>query len=66
MRHFVRQSIKGGRCSALNQYYKSNISQEVFNITSKELNVNGNDNVCEIINKHFEYTNEQRKNRRRI
>ena len=36
MRHFVRQSIKGGRCSALNQYYKSIISQEVFNIISKE------------------------------
>ena len=61
MRHFVRQSIKGGRCSALNQYYKSNISQEVFNIISKELNVNDNDNVCEIMNKYFEYTNEQRK-----
>ena len=29
MRHFVRQSIKGKRCSALNQYYKSNISDEV-------------------------------------
>ena len=62
MRYFVRQSIKGGRCSALNQYYKSNISKEVFNIISKELNVNGNDeDVCEIINKYFEYTNEQRK-----
>ena len=61
MRHFVRQSIKGGQCSALNQYYKSNISQEVFNIISKELNFNGNDNVCEIINKYFEYTNEQQK-----
>ena len=62
MRHFVRQSIKGGRCSALNQYFKSNISQEVFNVISKELNVNGNDeDVCEIINKYFEYTNKQRK-----
>ena len=61
MRHFVRQSIKGGRCSALNQFYKSHILQEVFNIISKELNVNGNDNVCEIINKYFEYTNEKRK-----
>ena len=61
MRHFVRQNLKGGRCSALNQYYKSNISQEVFNIISKELNVNGNDNVCGIINKNFEFTNEQRK-----
>ena len=61
MRHFVRQSIKGGRCSALNQYYKSNISQEVFNIISKELNLNGNDDVCEIMDKYFEYTNKQRK-----
>ena len=61
MRHFVRKSIKGGRCSALNQYYKSNISKEVFNIISKELNVNDNDNVCEITNKYFEHTNKQRK-----
>ena len=61
MRHFVRQSIKGGRCGSYNQYYKSNISQEVFNIISKELNVNGNDNVREIIDKYFEYTNIQRK-----
>ena len=64
MRHFVRQSAKGGRCSALSQYYKSNISQEVFNIISKELNLSKddvNDNVCEIIDKYFEYTNEQRK-----
>ena len=61
MRHFARQSIKGGRCSALNQYYKSNISQEVFNIISKELNVNGNDNVYELIDKYFEYTNTQKK-----
>ena len=61
MRHFVRQSIKGGRCGSYNQYYKSNISQEVFNIISKELIVNDNDNVCEIIDKYFEYTNKQRK-----
>ena len=33
----------------------------MFNIISKELNVNGEDNVCEIINKYFEYTNKQRK-----
>ena len=62
MRHFVRKSIKGGRCSALNQYYKSNISKEVFNIISKELNIDdNNENVCEIIDKYFEYTNEKRK-----
>ena len=63
MRHFVRKSIKGGRCSALNQCYKSNISQEVFNIISKELNIDddNNEKVCEIIDKYFEYTNEKRK-----
>ena len=62
MRHFVRKSIKGGRCSALNQYYKSNISKEVFNIISKELNIDdNNENVCEIIDKYFEYTNEKLK-----
>ena len=26
MRHFVRQSMKGGRCGSYNQYYKANIS----------------------------------------
>ena len=58
MRFFVRQCIKGGRCSALNQYYKSNISDELFNIIAKELDNNGN--VCEVLEKHFGYTNEQK------
>ena len=55
MRHFVRQSIKGGRSSVLNYYYKSTNSDEVFIIISKELNVNGN--ICEMLDKYFEYTN---------
>ena len=59
MRHFVRQSIKGGRCSALNQYHKPNISDEAFNNISKELDIDGN--VCEILEKFFEYTNKHRK-----
>ena len=46
-RNSVRQSIKGGRCNAFNQHYKSEISDEVFNIISKELNVNGN--ICELL-----------------
>ena len=36
MRNFVRQSIKGGRCNAFNQHYTTEISDEVFNIISKE------------------------------
>ena len=59
MRHFVRQSMKGAHCSALNQFYNSNISDEVVNIISKELDSNGN--VCEILEKYFEYTNKQKK-----
>ena len=58
LRHFVRQSIKGGRCSTLYQYYKSNISDEVFNFISKDLDINGN--VCEILEKFFEDTNKHR------
>ena len=59
MQYFVRQSIKGGRCAALNQYYKSTISDEVFNNIPKELDLNGN--ICEILDKYFEYENKHRK-----
>ena len=59
MRHFVRQNIKGGRCGSFNQYFKPSISDEVFNVISKELNVNGN--ICEILDEYFEYTNKHRK-----
>ena len=37
MRWFIRQSIKGGRCCAFNQYYKSEISDKIFKIISEEL-----------------------------
>ena len=52
MRNFVGKAIKGGRYNAFNQHYKSEISDEVFNIISKELNVSGN--ICEILEKYFE------------
>ena len=59
MRHFVRQSIKRGRCSALNQFYKSTTSDEVFNIISIEINVIGK--ICKILDKYYEYTNKHGK-----
>ena len=59
MRNFVRKSIKGGRCNAFNQHYKSEISDEVFNIISKELNVNGN--ICDILEKFFKFLNKYEK-----
>ena len=61
MRNFVRKAIKGGRCNAFNQYYKSEISDEVF-IISKELNVdNDGSNVCDILEKYFEFLNKYEK-----
>ena len=59
MRNFVRKAIKGGRCNAFNQHYLSEISDEVFNIISKELNVNGN--ICEILEKFFKFLNKYEK-----
>ena len=56
MRNVVRKAIKGGRCNAFNQHYKSEISDEVFNVISKKFNVNGNE--CEILEKYFEFLNE--------
>ena len=62
MRKFVRKAIKGGRCNAFNQYYESEISDEVFNIISKELNVdNDGSNVCDILEKYFEFLNKHEK-----
>ena len=51
---FVSQSIKKrGRCAALNQFFKSIVSDEAFNIISKELNVNGK--IFEIFYEYFGY-----------
>ena len=55
MRNFVRKAIKGDRSNAFNQQYKSELSDEVFIIYSKELNVNGN--ICEILEKYFKFLN---------
>ena len=59
MRNFVGKAIKRGRWIAFNQHYKSEISDEVFNIISKELNVNGN--ICDLLEKYFEFLNKYEK-----
>ena len=62
MRNFVRKAIKGGRFNGFNQYYKSEISDEVFNIISKDLNVdNDGGNVCDILEKNFDFSNKHEK-----
>ena len=61
MRNFVRKAIKGGRCNAFNQRYKSEISDEVFNLISKELNVNDDSNEYEVLEKYFEFLKELEK-----
>ena len=62
MRNYVRKATKGGRCNSFNQYYKSEISDEVFNIISKELNFdNVSGNVCDILENYFEFLNKHEK-----
>ena len=59
MRWFARQSIKGGRVCAFNQYLKSKFCGEVLKILSEELNVKGN--VCDIIEDYMKYKNHHTK-----
>ena len=51
MRWFVRQSIKGGRFCAFNQYCKSRICDDFLIIISEELNVTGN--IYDIIEEYL-------------
>ena len=53
MRWFVRQSIRGGRVCAFNQYYKSNHYGDFKRILSKELSVKGN--IYDIIEEYLRY-----------
>ena len=55
MRRFVRQSIKGGRVCALNQYYKSKHCDDILKIINKELAVKGT--VYDTIKAYMEYKN---------
>ena len=59
MRNFARNSVKGCRCNAFYQLYKSEISDEIFNIISRELNVNRN--MCNLLEKNFEFSNKYEK-----
>ena len=55
MRGFVRQSIKGGRVCAFNQYYKSKHCDDILKIINKELAVKGT--VYDTIEAYMEYKN---------
>ena len=46
MRNFVRNAIESGIYNAFNQRFKSEISDEVFNRISKELD--NNRNICDL------------------
>ena len=55
MRWFVRQSIKGGRVCAFNQYYKSKHCDDILKIINKELAVKGT--VYDTIEAYMKYKN---------
>ena len=59
MRNFVHIAIKGGRCNPFNQHYKSETSDDVFNIISKELDNNGNE--VDPLEKYFKFLNKYEK-----
>ena len=59
IRHFVGQSIKGGRVCASNQYYKSKICVAVVKIISEGIKVEGK--VYDIIG-YMKYKNKHLKN----
>ena len=59
LRNFVPNAIKGGICNAFNQHYISEISDEVLNNISKELDINGN--ICENLEKYFKFLNKYEK-----
>ena len=49
------QQLKAVDVKLFNQHYEFEISDEVFNNISKELNVSGN--LCEILEKYFKFLN---------
>ena len=54
MRWFVRQSIKGGRVCAFNQFYKSNHYYDIKRILAKELGIRIG-NIDDIIEEYLRY-----------
>ena len=54
MRWFVRQSIKGGRVCAFNQYYKSNHYYDIKRFLAKDLGIT-NGNIYDIIEEYLRY-----------
>ena len=55
MRYFVRQIINGGRVCAFNQYYKSQVSDDILQNKSEELNVE--ENFYDFIETYLNYKN---------
>ena len=56
MRWFVRQSIKGGRVCAFNQYYKSKHCDDILEIINKKLAVKG-ESIYNTMEAYLEYKN---------
>ena len=57
MRWFIRQSIKGGRVCAFNQYYITTHCNDILKIINKELAVKGT--VYDTIKAYMEYKNKR-------
>ena len=56
MRDFLRRAAYGGRVCAFNQYYKSKICDDILDIISEELNIEGN--FYDKVEAYMNYKNE--------
>ena len=59
MQNSVQTSIKESTCAALNQYYKPETSDNIFDFNSEELDVKGD--ITTILEKQFEILSEYEK-----
>ena len=59
IKKFARDSSKSGRCNAFTQHCKSELSDEVFNIFSRNLNIIRN--ICKLLETYSEFLNKNEK-----
>ena len=61
MLHFVRQNVKSGKVGAFKQYYKIKNSNIIISNKERELNINKNVSLLDVIEKCLKYIKQNEK-----